>query len=59
MRWPQIRTSLPGPRAADMISDQKGRLSSSCTRDFPLVVDSGAGCWIRDVDGNEFLDFSA
>ncbi len=26
---------------------------------MPLVIESGSGCWLRDVDGNEYLDFSS
>jgi 4-aminobutyrate aminotransferase len=26
---------------------------------YPLVIDSGDGCTIRDVDGNSFLDFTS
>jgi acetylornithine aminotransferase len=26
---------------------------------YPLVVDSGAGCWLTDYDGNRYLDFLA
>jgi 4-aminobutyrate aminotransferase len=26
---------------------------------YPLVIDSGSGCTIRDVDGNSFLDFTS
>lgn len=59
MRVPQIRTDLPGPRAAEIIAEQEQLLSPSCTRDFPLVARRGSGCWLEDVDGNEFLDFSA
>jgi len=23
----------------------------------PLFIASGKGCWIKDVDGNEYIDF--
>jgi 4-aminobutyrate aminotransferase len=29
------------------------------SRELPLVVESGNGCRLKDVDGNEFLDFGA
>lgn len=59
MRRPVLKSPLPGPNAARIISEQERTLSPSSTRDYPLVVQSGNGCWITDVDGNEFLDFSA
>ena len=34
-------------------------MSPSYTRGYPLVVKRGYGCRIEDVDGNEFLDFTA
>ena len=59
MRVPQIRTQLPGPLAQNIIAEQEQILSPSSTRDYPLVARRGQGCWLDDVDGNEFLDFSA
>src|SRR5439155_5357517 len=37
----------------------KKYLSPSYTRSYPLVAKRGRGVIIEDVDGNEFLDFSA
>jgi 4-aminobutyrate aminotransferase len=34
-------------------------MSPSFTRPYPLVVERGQGCWVTDVDGNVFLDFTA
>src|SRR2546429_9951994 len=34
-------------------------MSPSFTRAYPLVRDHGEGCWVTDVDGNRFLDFTA
>ena len=59
MRRPILNSSIPGPIAARMISEQERRLSPSSTRDYPLAVASGEGCWITDVDGNQYLDFCA
>jgi 4-aminobutyrate aminotransferase len=56
---PVLRTSLPGPRAARIIEDDQRLISPSYTRGYPLVVKSGLGSRIEDVDGNEFLDFTA
>ena len=56
---PKLLTELPGPRAAAIIARDDVHMSPSYTRDYPLVVKSGRGCRIEDVDGNEFLDFTA
>lgn len=58
-RKPSIRTQLPGPRATEMIARDERYLSPSYTRDYPFAADHGEGCWVTDVDGNEFLDFAA
>ena len=34
-------------------------MSPSFTRTYPFVMDHGSGCWVTDVDGNRFLDFTA
>ena len=34
-------------------------MSPSFTRAYPFVMDHGQGCWVTDVDGNQFLDFTA
>src|SRR5258708_33572485 len=34
-------------------------MSPSFTRSYPFVMDHGEGCWVTDVDGNQFLDFTA
>jgi 4-aminobutyrate aminotransferase len=56
---PRLKTKLPGPNAAAVIARDEKLMSPSYTRDYPLVVKCGRGCRIEDVDGNEFLDFTA
>lgn len=57
--YPKFVTSVPGPKAARLIAEDERLMSPSYTRSYPLVVRRGRGCWIEDVDGNEFLDFTA
>lgn len=59
MNAPQLRTSLPGPEAAQWIARDSRVISPSYTRGCPLVAARGAGCVLEDVDGNLFLDFTA
>lgn len=56
---PRLLTALPGPNAAAIIARDEAVISPSYTRGYPLVVKRGRGTRIEDVDGNEFLDFSA
>src|SRR5579883_3228871 len=56
---PHLATSLPGPKAAEIIRRDGAVTSPSYTRCYPLVVDHAKGAMIHDVDGNRFLDFTA
>jgi 4-aminobutyrate aminotransferase len=59
MRYPEIKTPLPGPKAADLIQKDQAYVSPSYTRVYPLVAKRGEGAWVYDVDDNRFLDFTA
>ena len=56
---PDIHTALPGPKAKEQLGRDALSVSPSYTRAYPLVVESGSGAVIEDVDGNLFLDFTA
>jgi len=56
---PEIKGPLPGPKAAELIARDAKSMSPSFTRSYPFVMDHGKGCWVTDVDGNRFLDFTA
>jgi 4-aminobutyrate aminotransferase len=56
---PKIITELPGPNARRVLEGDKTYISPSYTRSYPLVAKRGRGVVVEDVDGNEFLDFSA
>jgi 4-aminobutyrate aminotransferase len=56
---PEIRTSLPGPKAKTLIERDTKVVSHSYTRGYPLVIERGFGAWVEDVDGNIFLDCAA
>src|SRR4051812_49799346 len=56
---PEIRTPLPGPKAAALIQRDRAVVSPSYTRGYPLVIDRAEGAMVEDVDGNLFLDCAA
>jgi 4-aminobutyrate aminotransferase len=58
-RRPKLHHPLPGPKARAIIDACEEVVSSSYTRDYPLVAERGEGSWIIDPDGNEFLDVTA
>src|SRR5215208_3908744 len=59
MDQPHIKTPLPGPNAQAIIARDKTVVSPSYTRGYPLVIASGTGSSVEDVDGNLFLDCAA
>jgi 4-aminobutyrate aminotransferase len=50
---------LPGPKAKALIERDQAVISPSYARAYPFVMDHGAGSFVWDVDGNQFLDFAA
>lgn len=59
VKLPEIKTALPGPKAAEFLARDKKYISPSYTRSYPLIMKRGFGAMIEDVDGNVFLDFNA
>jgi 4-aminobutyrate aminotransferase len=59
MDAPQLKTSLPGPRAKALIDRDGAVVSPSYTRSYPFVMARGHGVAVEDVDGNVFLDCAA
>ncbi len=57
--YPKIVVTPPGPKARELVKKDERLLSPSYGRFYPLVVESGKGCIIKDVDGNEFIDFNS
>ena len=58
-KLPHLVTTLPGPKAKQLVERDAAVVSPSYTRDYPLVAKIGRGAMIEDVDGNTFLDFAA
>ncbi len=59
MNYPKIVVTPPGPKARDIVERDHAVISPSFGRVYPLVIKSGDGCIITDVDGNEFIDMNA
>lgn len=57
--WPRIVVTPPGPKARELLKRGADVISSSAIRWYPLVADAGIGCVVKDVDGNEFVDFNS
>jgi 4-aminobutyrate aminotransferase len=57
--YPNIVVCPPGPKARALVKRDSAIISPSYTRYYPLVVDSGNNCIVKDVDGNEYIDFNS
>src|SRR4029079_4562359 len=51
-------TKIPGPQAVRIVKEFKNLVYNS-TFAYTLVIKTGLGCRIEDVDGNKFLDFTS
>jgi 4-aminobutyrate aminotransferase len=58
---PEIKTAtLPGPKGQEIVAADAQYMTPSYPRpDWQLVVERAEGVWIKDVDGNIFLDCNA
>ena len=57
--YPKIVVRPPGPRARELVKKDETLISPSYVRFYPLVIESAKGCILRDVDGNEYIDFNS
>jgi len=57
--FPKIIVTPPGPKARELVKKDERLISPSYGRFYPLVVESGEGCIVKDVDGNEYIDFNS
>jgi len=58
-KYPNIIVRPPGPKAREIVERDEKVISQSFVRFYPLVIESGKGCVLRDVDGNEYIDFNS
>ena len=58
---PNIKTALPGPKSVELHTRAAKLMKgfSSQVKLFPVAFESGKGCILKDVDGNEYIDFSS
>ena len=56
---PNVEDDLPGPRSAELLARQGRRESNARTypRHLPIAIAEASGSFVRDVDGNVFIDF--
>ncbi len=58
-KFAKVNGKLPGTKAAAVVKRTAKYVSPSIARFYPLVVESAHGSLVKDVDGNQFIDFAA
>ena len=58
-KFAKVQGKLPGPKASAVVKSTAKYVSPSISRFYPLVVESAHGSLVKDVDGNQFIDFAA
>ncbi len=59
VKTPVVNTKLPGPIGQELVDISEQFVTSSLPRAYSLTVKRGKGCWVEDLDGNQFLDCAA
>jgi 4-aminobutyrate aminotransferase len=57
-KFAKVSGKLPGAKAQAVVNRTAKLVSPSISRFYPLVVDSAHGALVKDVDGNQFIDFA-
>lgn len=60
-KYPRMVTEAPGPLSKEwhLRCTKYFKGLSGQVKLFPVAFESGSGCILRDVDGNEYIDFSS
>ncbi|MEM4684943.1 MAG: acetyl ornithine aminotransferase family protein [Sulfolobales archaeon] len=56
---PKIVVTPPGPKSKAVIESDEELIMQSFSRWYPLVVKSGCGSVVEDLDGNLYIDFNS
>src|SRR6476646_6786721 len=57
MRTIDIKTAVPGPRSLEVLKRKAQVVADPLSIYVPVIVESGRGATVTDVDGNTFIDF--
>jgi 4-aminobutyrate aminotransferase / (S)-3-amino-2-methylpropionate transaminase / 5-aminovalerate transaminase len=53
-----LRTEIPGPRSREILVRKERVIADPLSITLPVVIESGRGAALTDVDGNTFIDFA-
>jgi 4-aminobutyrate aminotransferase/(S)-3-amino-2-methylpropionate transaminase len=54
----ELKTAVPGPRSTEILRRKREVVADPLSIHVPVVVESGRGATVTDVDGNTFVDFT-
>jgi len=54
----ELKTEIPGPRSQEILARKQAVVANPLSITLPVVVESGRGALLTDVDGNTFIDFT-
>ena len=54
-----LTTAIPGPRSLELAARKAGAVSAGVSTALPVYVQAAAGGILRDVDGNQLIDFGS
>jgi 4-aminobutyrate aminotransferase / (S)-3-amino-2-methylpropionate transaminase / 5-aminovalerate transaminase len=54
----ELKTSIPGPRSAEILERKSRVVADPLSITVPVVIAEGRGATLTDVDGNTFIDFT-
>ncbi|MBP1970095.1 4-aminobutyrate aminotransferase/(S)-3-amino-2-methylpropionate transaminase [Virgibacillus natechei] len=57
-KFANVQTELPGPKAKELLDRRHAIVPDAVGYGIPTFVDSAKGALLKDVDGNEFIDFA-
>jgi 4-aminobutyrate aminotransferase/(S)-3-amino-2-methylpropionate transaminase len=55
----RLRTEIPGPKSRAYLERRRAVVSRAVSEGVPICVDHASGATLTDIDGNQFLDFTA
>lgn len=57
-QFARIHTSIPGPKAEQLLQRRVGAVPKGISHVIPTFIESAQGALVRDVDGNQYIDFA-
>jgi 4-aminobutyrate aminotransferase / (S)-3-amino-2-methylpropionate transaminase / 5-aminovalerate transaminase len=55
----RLATDIPGPRSRELLARRSDAIPKAVFNTVPIFVEAASGSIVRDVDGNQLIDFGA